>query len=96
MLRSILDTLNTALAKGDIDTVRDTLQADADAVKEMLPKIINEKSREFCAKLIKTIGELIENLASNKANIQDVRTFANDLRKKLRQRLIDRFKENSS
>lgn len=79
-----------------MQTVRDTLQAVANTIKEMFPEIASEKSREFFAKVIKKIGELIERLTARKANLQEVRTFVSDLREKLRQRLIERLNEKSS
>lgn len=94
-MRSLVETLNTALAKGDMETVRDTLQAVANTIREMLPKLASEKSREFFAKIITRIGELIGRITTRKANLQEVRTFTNDLKEKFKQRMIERLKEKS-
>lgn len=94
-MRSLVETLNTALAKGDMETVRDTLQAVANTIREMLPKLASEKSREFFVKIITRIGELIGRITTRKANLQEVHTFTNDLKEKFKQRMIERLKEKS-
>ncbi|XP_055306411.1 uncharacterized protein LOC129570731 [Sitodiplosis mosellana] len=96
VLYALLDTLNTALLTGDIKTIVDTLKAIADIIREALPKFASEKTREFFNKALDKIGELIENLPKCKTNLQEVRTFANEIKEKLRQRLIDRIKRKST
>ena len=99
MLYSLLDTLNTALLEGDIQTVLDTLQAVADIIKEAVVNFTSEKSRELLDNAIEKIEKLIKKLSARKSNrdrnLRDVRRFANELRAKLKQRLIEKIKEKS-
>lgn len=100
MLYSLLDTLNTALLEGDIKTVLDTLQAVMDIIKEALVNFTSEKSREFFDKTIKNIEKLNKKIAARKSNrdrnLQDVHGLANELRMKLKQRLIENIKKKSN
>lgn len=100
MLYSLLDTLNTALLEGDVQTVIDTLQAVADIIKEAVVNFTNEKSRELLDKAIKKIEKLVKKLAARKSNrdrnLREIRRFTNELRVKLKQRLIEKISEKSN
>lgn len=93
VIRSLLDTLSEAVAKGDMKTVRDTLQAIADQIRETLPKIASEKMREVIVKIFNDLSKLRRKFSDRKANLDDVRTFTNITRDTLKQRLADKILE---
>lgn len=92
----MLEGLSTAVAKGDMGAVNDTLQKGNNHLAELIPKIESQKSREVIIVVKTDLDELISKLSDNKANMDDVRAFLTDAREKLKQRLADKMKEMSN
>ncbi|XP_055306405.1 uncharacterized protein LOC129570725 [Sitodiplosis mosellana] len=88
-LQSLLDGLSTAVAKGDIGVVHETLQKGKNQLTELIPKVESQKSREVIKIVEIKLEELISKLSANKANMDDVRAFLNDAKVKLMQRLAE-------
>lgn len=94
-LQTLLDGLNTAINKGDMGAVHDTLEKGKNHLAELIPKIESQKSREVITVVKANLDELISKLSDNKANMDDVRAFLNDAKEKLKQRSADKLKEVS-
>lgn len=95
-LQALLDDLNTAVAKGDMGVVHDTLEKGNNHLAELIPKIESQKSREVITVVKTNLDELISKLSDNKANMDDVHAFLTDAKEKLKQRLADKMKEMSN
>lgn len=95
-LQALLEGLNTAVVKGDMGAVHDTLQKGKSHLAELIPKIESQKSREVIAAVKTSLDELIGKLSNNQANMDDVRAFLTDATEKLKQRLADKMKEMSN
>lgn len=86
MLQSIVDTLTTAFAKGDLKTIQDTLLALAMMIKEMLPKVSHGKSHKSMEKLFKKISKLMGKLSARKAKSGEIHSITNGVIKAMRNR----------
>lgn len=92
IIHGLLQSLSTSLATGDSKIVIETLQAGENGLKEILPKVNTERARTKITMFINDVSELIKNLTSGQANLDDVRAFLNNAKDKVKQRLAERFK----
>lgn len=81
VLRVSLDNVNAALAKGDMETVKDTVQSMAKGLKQMLPRMVMGQTGQFLQKIMGKMGQLAEGMAPPRKGNSEVETLANDLKK---------------
>lgn len=97
-MRSLLDTLTEAVVKGDMDTIRDTLQAIAEQIIQMLSEMASDKARQVVEKIFKDFSKMRRKVSNNKANLNDIRTFANNTKETLKiqlgNKILDKIKEH--
>lgn len=96
VLHGLLDKLGDAISTGDLNNVKDTLQADLVKLMGLIDKIPNEKSKEIFSKVIEDTRALIQKLSSGEANLDDVRAFAQNARDKMKERLAAKIQEVTS
>lgn len=91
VIMSLLDTLTSALLKGDFATIRSILEIIVSTIRDMLPKIRRGRFREMMSKVTTEVTQLLNKLTNGAYD--DVSKFVSNMKERLKQRVAARARE---
>ncbi|XP_031635170.1 uncharacterized protein LOC116348330 [Contarinia nasturtii] len=88
-LKSLFEKLSSAISKGDLKEVAETLQIADRKINEIIKTTTNEKIRKLLLESVPLLNDFKEKLSSNKVNLNDARAFEQKTKQKLQKILVE-------
>lgn len=88
---SLLDTLTSALLRGDFDTIRAILEIILTTTKEMLPKVKRGRFTEMMSKMSNETTKVLNKLTNG--TFGEVKNYVSSMKEKMKQTVTSKAKQ---